>query len=505
MTGRRCTCLFDLDLCYLSPFAKIIPPRMTTRSACRSNTAPPGGGTGGRVGVKANGGVGGVHDFSTVIAQQFQNLLPTLLAQVGNQEDGVSLGYEQMWDNQKVKYTDGSFVGKALTCWNSQIHTKSQEAAVRMAWEDFKTLTREEFCLVNEMQKLEAKLVPYLVTPENKRIERYIYGLAPQIHKAIRNGSLKKNIENMGNGEETSRDRNVKYDNKRTRTGNAFATTTNPVRRESTGMTPKCMNYNLHHSPESPCRACFSCNFLRHLTKDYRVVPKMVNLVNARNPTAGRGASFECGGTNHFKAACLRLNQAQRPGGGHPNQVMAIDRGQGHGNNGNRARGGAFMLGAEDARQDPNIMTGFSYEIEIASRQLVEIDKVIRGYELEIEGHTFNIDLIPFGSESFDVIIGIDWLSKHKAEIICHEKVVRIPLQNGKTLRVVGERPEEKVRYLRSAKTKEQKKEYIVVVRNFSKVFQDDLSGLPPNGEIEFRIDLIPIAIPVAKSPYLLA
>ncbi|GJS83081.1 putative ribonuclease H-like domain-containing protein [Tanacetum coccineum] len=58
-------------------------------------------------------------------------------------------------------------------------------------------------------------------------------------------------------------------------------------------------------------------------------------------------------------------------------------------------------------------------------------------------------------------------LSKHKAEIICHEKVVTIPLQNDETLRVIREKPEEKVRHLRSAKSKEQKKEDIVVVRNF--------------------------------------
>ncbi|GKA65646.1 putative reverse transcriptase domain-containing protein, partial [Tanacetum coccineum] len=166
--------------------------------------------------------------------------------------------------------------------------------------------------------------------------------------------------------------------------------------------------------------------------------------------------------------ACPRLNQAQRPEGGRPNQVVAIDGGQGRVNNGNRARIESSNL-------------GFSYEIKIASGQLVEIDKVIKGCELEIEGHTFDIDLIPFGSESFDVIVGMDWLSKHKAEIICHEKVVRIPLRNSKTLRVVGERPEEKVRHLRHAKAKEQKKEDIVVVRNFPDVFLDDLLGLPPN------------------------
>ncbi|GJV68479.1 putative reverse transcriptase domain-containing protein [Tanacetum coccineum] len=60
---------------------------------------------------------------------------------------------------------------------------------------------------------------------------------------------------------------------------------------------------------------------------------------------------------------------------------------------------------------------------EIASGQLIEINKVIRGCKLEIEGHTFDIDVIPFGHGSFDVIVRMDWLSRHKAEIVCHEKV----------------------------------------------------------------------------------
>ncbi|GKB79116.1 putative nucleotidyltransferase, ribonuclease H, partial [Tanacetum coccineum] len=129
------------------------------------------------------------------------------------------------------------------------------------------------------------------------------------------------------------------------------------------------------------------------------------------------------------------------------------------------------------------------YEIEIASGQLVEIDKVIRGCKLEIEGYVFDIDLIPFGHGSFDVIIGMDWLSNYILKLICHEKVVRIPLPDGKVLRVVGERPEEKARLLMSAKASDKKQEEIVVVRDFP----------------EFRIELIPGATPVAKSPYRLA
>ncbi|GJS59638.1 hypothetical protein Tco_0654422 [Tanacetum coccineum] len=74
-------------------------------------------------------------------------------------------------------------------------------------------------------------------------------------------------------------------------------------------------------------------------------------------------------------------------------------------------------------------------------------------------------------------------------------------LPDGKVLRVVGERPEEKSRLLMSAKAYDKKREDIVVVRDFPEVFPDDLSGLSPIQEIE----LIPRTRPVAKSPYRLA
>ncbi|GJY51177.1 putative reverse transcriptase domain-containing protein [Tanacetum coccineum] len=566
-----------------------MPPRMRTRSAGRPASESLGRGTGVRVsrggrgrrpsegndervddlngqgndqGLRANGGVkgingnvegvnrgvGGAPDFSTIIAQQLQNLLPAMLAQVGNQgnvgnQNGnvvnenvqenignvivngnrVGCSYKEFlacnpkeydgkggvvvltrWIkkmeyvhdmsgcsiDQKVKYTAGSFVGKALTWWNSQIRTLSREVDVSMSWNDFK---------FHEL----ARLVPHLVTPESRMIERYVYGLAPQIRgmvaatepktmqkavqisgalidKAVRNGSIKK-VEKSVNVGEPSKDKNGRDDNKRSRTGNAFASTANPVGRENTGTWPKCTTCNSYHAPGGPCRTCFNCNRPGHLAKDCRGVLRNMNPVNARNPTVR--ACYECGSTDH-----------------------------GHANQGNQARGREFMLGAEEARQDLNIMTGlepkelsFKYVIEIASGQLVEIDKVIKGCKLEIEGHVFDIDLIPFGHENFDVIISMDWLSRYKAEIICHEKVVRIPLQDGKVLRVLGERPEEKARFLMGAKAGDKKQEGIVVVRDFPEVFLDDLSGLPPIGKIEFRIELIPGATPVAKSPYRLA
>ncbi|GKA95701.1 reverse transcriptase domain-containing protein [Tanacetum coccineum] len=431
-------------------------------------------------------------------------------------------------DSQKVKYTAGSFVGKALTWWNSQIHTRGREASVGNKSERY-------------MYGLALQIRGMVAAMEPKNIPKVVQIAGTLTDEALRNESIKKNLEKRGNGGEPCKDRNVRDENKRTRTGNAFATIANPVRGGYTGTAPKCTTCNYHHSPKTPCRTCFNYNLPGHFAKDCRVLPRNVNPINARNPFAK--TCYECGSTDHIKAACPRLNQAQRPGGNPQNQVVAVNGGQGCGNQGNQARCRAFMLGVEEARQDPNIMTGmftlhdhyaitlfdsganysfvsttfipllgiepsdlgFSYEIEIASGQLVEIDKVIKGYKLEIDGHVFDINLISFGSGSFVMIIEMDWLSNHKAEIICHEKVVRIPLPGGKVLRVIVERPKEKMRHLRSARTKEQKQEEIVVVRYYLEVFPDDLSGLPPNQEIKFRIELVPEAIPVAKSPYRLA
>ncbi|GKC64338.1 putative reverse transcriptase domain-containing protein, partial [Tanacetum coccineum] len=259
-----------------------------------------------------------------------------------------------------------------------------------------------------------ARLVPHLVTPESRKIERYAYGLAQQIcgmvaatelktiqkavqifgaltDEAFRNGSIKK-VKKRGNMGEPSKDKNGRDDNKRTRTGNAFASTANPVGRDNIGIWPKCITCNSYHAPGGPCRTCFNCNRPGHLAKDCRGVPRNVNLVNARNLTVR--ACYECGRTDHVRSACPRLNRAQGPGGNHPNQVAANNGVQGRGNQGNQARG-----------IEPSEL-GFRYEIEIASGQLVEIGKVIKGCKLEIEGHVFDIQIYTFGLGVFDVILG---------------------------------------------------------------------------------------------------
>ncbi|GJW37652.1 putative reverse transcriptase domain-containing protein [Tanacetum coccineum] len=412
-----------------------MPPRMRTRSAGRPIAESREGRTGervGRVGGRVRGPRGGndkrVDELNGQGNDQGVGANGGVEGVNGNVE-GVNAGvggapdFSMIIENVRNVFMNGSRVGcsykEFLACNPKEYDGKG--VAVSMSWNDFKFMMIEEFCPSYEMQKLETELWNHAMVEAGHAAytDRFhaLARLVPHLisgaltDEAVRNGSIKK-VEKRGNVGEPSKDKNGRDDNKRTGTGNAFATTTNP----------------------------------------------------------------------------------------------------GRGNQENQARGRAFIMGAEEARQDPNIVMGiepnelgFIYVIDIASGQLVKIDKVIKGCKLEIEGHVFNIDLIPFGHGRFDVIICMDWLSNHKVEIICHEKVVRIPLLDGKVLRVLGERPEEKERLLMCAKTRDKKQEEIVVVKKFLEVFLDDLPGLPPLWEIEFHIKLILGVVPIAKSPYRLA
>ncbi|GKB75828.1 putative reverse transcriptase domain-containing protein [Tanacetum coccineum] len=121
-----------------------------------------------------------------------------------------------------------------------------------------------------------------------------------------------------------------------------------------------------------------------------------------------------------------------------------------------------------------------SYVVELANGRISETNVVLRGCTLGLLGHSFDIDLMPVKLGSFDVIIGIDWLAKYHALIVCDEKVVRIPYGDE-----------------------------VLIIRgddcDGGKVFPEDLPGLPPARQVEFQIDLVLGAAPIARAPYRLA
>ncbi|GJR04639.1 putative reverse transcriptase domain-containing protein [Tanacetum coccineum] len=233
---------------------------------------------------------------------------------------------------------------------------------------------------------------------------------------------------------------------------------------------------------------------------------------------------FGCGEKGHFKDKCPKAGNQQNDG----------------------ARGRAYVV-IENPQQNPNVVTGTfllndhyacilfdsgaeksfvssaftpsiniapatlntSYEVELADGKVVSTNTILRSCTLVLLNHVFKIDLLPTRLGSFDVIIGMDWLSYYRASIDCLMRRMSVnPLPNGKILEILevqGERPEKDFGSLACIKADEKKLDDIRVVRDFSEVFPDDLSGLPLVREMEFRIDLIPDASPVVKSPYRLA
>nr|GEX69426.1 putative reverse transcriptase domain-containing protein [Tanacetum cinerariifolium] len=172
------------------------------------------------------------------------------------------------------------------------------------------------------------------------------------------------------------------------------------------------------------------------------------------------------------------------------------------------------------------------YPIELVNGKLIGSDIMLRGCMLGLLDHPFNIDLMPVELGSFDVIIGMDWLANHHVVIMCDEKTVRI-LYGDEVLILQGdsnaEEKKSKLNIISCTKThkhikrgclifmaqvtkketddksEEKRLENVPIVRDFSEVFPEDLPGLPPMRQVEFQIDLVPGAAPVARAPYRLA
>nr|GEZ97606.1 hypothetical protein [Tanacetum cinerariifolium] len=187
------------------------------------------------------------------------------------------------------------------------------------------------------------------------------------------------------------------------------------------------------------------------------------------------------------------------------------------------AQGRVYALGGRDASPDSNVITGtfllnnryvkilfdtgadrsfvsttFSaliditptilethYDIELADGKIIRVNTIIRGCTLNFMNHPFNIDLIPVPLGSFDVIIGMDWLTKYHGGYDVF--FAHVTTKEAKD-KLEGKRVED-----------------VPIVRDFPEVFPEDLPDIPPAGPVEFQIDLVPGAVPVARAPYRLA
>ncbi|GJU77064.1 putative reverse transcriptase domain-containing protein [Tanacetum coccineum] len=175
---------------------------------------------------------------------------------------------------------------------------------------------------------------------------------------------------------------------------------------------------------------------------------------NCRNNGLATGSNLQpvfvtchaCGEKGHYKSQCSRAN--------------------------NNAHGRAYLLRDKNAHQDPNIVMGTFFLNRHLARVLFDsgADKSF-GCTMILLNQPFEIDLMPIKLGSFNVVIGMDWLSKYHARIICDEKVIHIPI-DGETSIIRAQVMENK--------SDEKRLEDILVVREFPKVFPEDLRGLLP-------------------------
>ncbi|GKA82751.1 putative reverse transcriptase domain-containing protein [Tanacetum coccineum] len=172
-----------------------------------------------------------------------------------------------------------------------------------------------------------------------------------------------------------------------------------------------------------------------------------------------------------------------------------------------------------------------NYSVELADGKSLTTNTILRGCTLNLQNHLFRIDLLPIELGSFDVIVGMDWMAEHRAEVVCYEKYIRVPYGNDMLI-IQGERSgvknESRLEVISSIRTQkyidqgcqafliqmmkeeeteilERRIEDVPVVRDFPEVFPEDLPGLPPTRQVEFHIELIPGAAHVAHAPYRLA
>ncbi|GJS90494.1 putative reverse transcriptase domain-containing protein [Tanacetum coccineum] len=224
----------------------------------------------------------------------------------------------------------------------------------------------------------------------------------------------------------------------------------------------KMVEFSSVDLPRRPCTVkCNTCNKVGHLTKNCR----NKGPATRSNLLLVTVTCHACGEKGHYANQCRKTTN-------------------------NNAQGRAYMLRDRNAHQDPNVVMDTFYNIEMADGNLVSTNTVIQGCTLTLLNQPFEIDLMPIKLGSFDVVIGMDWLSKYHARIICDEKVIHIPI-NGETLIIREVRREKTRRYPSSQRIPES--------------FPEDLPGLPPFCQVEFQIDLIPGAAPVARASYRLA
>ncbi|GJS74179.1 putative reverse transcriptase domain-containing protein [Tanacetum coccineum] len=474
-----------------------------------------------------------------------------------------------------IKGTEG-VVG--LTCWFEKMetvfHIIGVDAAYAMTWKALMKLITEVYCSRKEIQKMKTELwnliikgndltaynqrfqemnllCTKIVLEEEDQVERMQFLIANNLMDQKLKGYAVKNVENKRRFKSNSRDNCRQQQPFKRQNVNgqsvarAYTVGNNVERKAYAGNLPYYNTCKMHH--EGPCTVkCGNCKRVGHTTRDC----KAVVAATAQRALVGNQTGvtcYECERQGHYRSECPKL-RSQNRGNKTGNKT---------GNNEAKIR--AYAIGGGRASPDSNVITGtfllknryasmlfdsgsdrsfvsttfsalldaipstldVSYVVELVDGRILETNVILRGCTLGLLGHPFNIDLMPVELGSFDVIIGMDWLAKYHAVIVCDKNIVRIPYGdevliiegdgcnggNKSKLSIISCTKTQK--YIQKGcqvylaqvtekktddKSEEKRLEDIPIIRDFP----EDLHGLPPTRQVKFQIDLVPGAAPVA-------
>ncbi|XP_024962102.1 uncharacterized protein LOC112502434 [Cynara cardunculus var. scolymus] len=307
---------------------------------------------------------------------------------------------------------------------------------------------------------------------------------------------------------------------------------------------PPCNKCNKRHRGE--CRAgsltCYKCDKPGHTVRE---CPK------------GK-TCYECGATGHLRPDCPKHRNGATP------HVKTVNNGFGKRSDNRKelpkGHGRAYNMTLEEAKETPDVVSGMfpvnnvyahvlfdsgangsfvsttfchylnrsacrldkTYTIETADGSQCKVDEVFDECTIVIDGKDFPVRLMPMCLRGFDVVLGMDWLSNNHAQIVYNKNMIKIQTPEGEIIHVCGDRKKCYVglinaikanrclrkrcvaylAYTIDAKLEKKAIHDVSVVRDYPEVFPDELPRIPPERQVEFRIDLVPGAAPIARAPY---
>ncbi|GJT55495.1 putative reverse transcriptase domain-containing protein [Tanacetum coccineum] len=355
----------------------------------------------------------------------------------------------------KVKFDAATLEGSALTWWKTKVTTMGLENVNQMPWTEMKQLMTAEFCPIEEglTDNIKGEVTSSKPADLNEAVR--------MAHKLIEQKSQARDARILEGKKQ-------KWESLQSENGSAMVTA------PTDGKLPLCERCFTRHVGQCTIK-CHKCGKVGH----------KVRYCKEKSVATGANAQpvwtcYDCDeqGPNMITGTFLLNNQ-------YASILFDSDSDKSFVNTRFSSLLDIKPIKIED-----------SYEVELADGRIVSTNIILKGCTLNLANYIFEIDIIPIKLGTFDVIIGMDWLVKHDAVIVISCIKARKYVERGCHLFLA---------HATENKSKEKQMEYVPVIRDFPEVFPEELPGLPPPRQVEFRIDLVLRVPPVARAPYRLA